>query len=289
MSEEILQFFRLMNKDNFTTDEEARSYIDEIFKGYNRRKKSKNLYSKDDLIPQIIIGAYYTYVDRMNINEIFSGFKRKYIYNENQTEEVHEEKERKGLSRTYDYIQNYTDYNAVSIYSLLLLHQQLYSLVEHPEFGGSFRTSPAHLSGAPINLTSPDNISKEIQGLYTDSIMLAKKGLAISQSPKPEDILMYIDECIKLNCKIIKIHPFGDGNGRSARALLNLYFKMAGIPPVYVKASERDEYQEAMAKAICDEEYNPDFSSINRFYYYKLCDSIVILDIENTKENKKIK
>lgn len=165
----------------------------------------------------------------------------------------------------------------------------MYSLVEHPEFGGSFRTSPAHLSGAPINLTSPENISKEIQELYIESVMLTKKGLSISQGAKPEEILAYIDECIRLNCKIIKIHPFADGNGRSARALLNLYFKMAGIPPVYVKASEREEYQEAMSKAICDEEYNPDFSSINRFYYYKLCDSIVILDIENTKENNKSK
>ena len=98
-------------------------------------------------------------------------------------------------------------------------------------------------------------------------------------------MLRYIDDCIKLKCALVKIHPFGDGNGRSARALLNLYFKLANIPPVYVKRSEKEEYQEAMGKAICDEEYNPDFTSINRFYYYKLCDSIVELDIDQKKKS----
>ena len=58
MTEEVLQMFKVMSKDNFTTDEDARNFIEEIFKGYVRRKRNKTLYSKDDLIPQLIIGAY---------------------------------------------------------------------------------------------------------------------------------------------------------------------------------------------------------------------------------------
>lgn len=288
MTDEVLQMFKVMSKDNFTTDEEARSYIEEIFKGYSKRKKNKTLYSKDDLIPQLIIGAYYTYVDRLDINEIFSSFKRKYIYNENQLEEVHELKERQGLSKVYDYMQNYTNYSAVNIYNLLLIHQQLYSLVTHPEFGGSFRVIDVYLPGSGINLTNYDCIPGEIQNLYKESVELAQRGVMISVQPTPEGILRYIDDCIKMKCKLIKIHPFFDGNGRSSRALLNLYFKIAGIPPVYVTKDERLEYQEAMNKAICDEEYGPDFSSINRFYYYKLCDAIVQLDIGKREEAKKI-
>ena len=42
-----------------------------------------------------------------------------------------------------------------------------------------------------------------------------------------------------------------------------------------------------MAKAICDAEYNPDFTSINRFYYYKICDSIVGLDISKQIQSSK--
>ncbi len=286
MTEEVLQMFKVMSKDNFTTDEDARNFIEEIFKGYVRRKRNKTLYSKDDLIPQLIIGAYYTYVERTDTNEVFSSFKRKYIYNENQLEDVHELKERQGLSKVYDYIQNYENYNSISIYNLLVIHQHLYSLVAHPEFGGSFRAIDVYLPGSGINLTNYDHIPAEMQKLYIESIELAKRGVSIFVEPTPEKILTYINDCIKMKCKLIKIHPFFDGNGRSSRALLNLYFKIAGIPPVYVTKDERLEYQEAMNKAICDIEYAPDFSSINRFYYYKLCDSIVQLDIQKKKDEK---
>lgn len=101
------------------------------------------------------------------------------------------------------------------------------------------------------------------------------------------ELLKYVDDCIKLKCQLVKIHPFADGNGRSARALLNLYFKIVGLPPVYVTKKEKKEYQAAMAKAICDAEYNPDFTSINRFYYYKICDSIVGLDISKQIQSSK--
>lgn len=286
MNEEIAKIFTIMNKDNFTTNEEAREYIEKIFKGYSKRKKSGKLYSKDDLIPQIIIGSYYTYVDRLDIDEVFSNFKRKYIYNENQLEAVHELTERKGLSKVYDYLQDYMNYNNVNVYQMIIIHQILYSLATYPDFGGSFRMMDVYLPGSGINLSSYENIPREIQTLFLESVELAKRGQNITKFPTPENILNYIDDCIKLKCALIKIHPFMDGNGRSARALLNLYFKLANIPPVYVKKSERLEYQEAMNRAICDKEYNPDFSSINRFYYYKLCDSIVELDIVKKKEEK---
>ena len=59
------------------------------------------------------------------------------------------------------------------------------------------------------------------------------------------------------------------------RALVNILFKVAGIPPVYVKSSERKKYLSAMNKAIVENDYN----DINKFYYYKICDSILVLDL----------
>ena len=70
------------------------------------------------------------------------------------------------------------------------------------------------------------------------------------------------------------------------RAMVNLLFKLAGLPPVYVKLSERDKYLEGMSKAILENNYN----YINKFYYYKICDSILELDVnKRLRKDKKVK
>jgi fido (protein-threonine AMPylation protein) len=89
-------------------------------------------------------------------------------------------------------------------------------------------------------------------------------------------LIEYIEKCIDLKCKIIKIHPFADGNGRSSRALLNICFRRVNLPPTYVTVEEKPLYIDAMDKAIrCDDQ-----SAIRKFYYYKICDSIFELDIK---------
>lgn len=289
MDTEMKSTIETMIKCEPLTDDEARLYIDEIFKGYAKRKKESTLYTKDDLIPQILICAYYLYVEKLNNTELYNNFKRKYIYNENQLEEVHEPKEKQGLSRVYDYLQSLDNFSNVNVYDIFKIHKILYSLVDCADFGGSLRISPAHISGAPINLTSPEDIPAQLQDLYLRSKTLATRGRELSQNLDLYELLKYVDDCIELKCNLVKIHPFADGNGRSARALLNLYFKIVGLPPVYVTKKEKKEYQEAMAKAICDKEYNPDFTSINRFYYYKICDSIIELDISKKMQNKRVK
>ena len=76
-------------------------------------------------------------------------------------------------------------------------------------------------------------------------------------------------------CQLIKVHPFTDGNGRTVRGFINKFLEDAGFPPVYIKLVERDEYHDAMGKAIGD----GDYSEIKNFNRYKVCDSIIELDI----------
>ena len=96
-------------------------------------------------------------------------------------------------------------------------------------------------------------------------------------------MIKYIDNCLRLKAKLIKIHPFYDGNGRTMRALVNLLFKLANLPPIYVKVSEKDTYLDSMNKAIVDN----NFEYINSFYYYKICDSIMDLDINDRISNNR--
>ena len=137
-----------------------------IFMGYEKRKKEKALYSKDDFIPQNLIKIYFKTDGRLDFSKIVYNFKRKYIYNENELENVHNKEERDGLSEVYNYIQGGLNENCPNIYVILILHGLLYSKVPYPEFGGKFRTSSACIADSDVKITEPQNISTEIAQLY---------------------------------------------------------------------------------------------------------------------------
>ena len=52
-----------------------------------------------------------------------------------------------------------------------------------------------------------------------------------------------------LHIELVKIHPFVDGNGRTARLVQNLELMKAGFPPIVIKKENRLKYYKALDKA----------------------------------------
>ena len=55
----------------------------------------------------------------------------------------------------------------------------------------------------------------------------------------------------------VKIHPFVDGNGRTARLLMNLDLMKSGLLPVVIQTTERLKYYEVLDHAHVSDDYEP--------------------------------
>lgn len=76
-----------------------------------------------------------------------------------------------------------------------------------------------------------------------------------------KDKLHPVKLAAEFHFKYVYIHPFIDGNGRSARLLMNLILMRNGYPITVIKTENRDVYMKALEKASVDDDTN-DFVEI---------------------------
>lgn len=65
-----------------------------------------------------------------------------------------------------------------------------------------------------------------------------------------------IERAALLHGEFVKIHPFIDGNGRTARLLLNFELMKNGYPPAIIKAEMRPEYYDSLDQAHNSGDYD---------------------------------
>lgn len=254
-------------------DKEAREYIQLVFDGYETRKNEKRLYEVDRGATTAIINTYIGYVKKPEFGILVEKYKSEYIYNEARVENNATKEEQAGLGEMYDYINSFDfDKQNFNIFvSALNLHCKLYSKCPCTSFGGKLRQSTAYLLDTNIEVMSPDQARKYFNSLIQTSDK-------IFEPLKNGNIIEYINNCIVQTVKLIEVQPFEDGNKRTFRALLSLLLKKVNIPPIYIEIHERDAYKEALLEAM----KNHNYDKIISFYYFKICDAIMNLDINNS-------
>jgi Fic family protein len=66
-----------------------------------------------------------------------------------------------------------------------------------------------------------------------------------------------VERAALVHSHFVKIHPFIDGNGRTARLLMNLELLKAGYPAAVIQVEQRLDYYQALDAAHCADEFEP--------------------------------
>ncbi len=67
-----------------------------------------------------------------------------------------------------------------------------------------------------------------------------------------------------VHIKLVSIHPFSDGNGRTARLLMNLLLIQKGYPPALIRKEDRDVYINSIEKAQLTQDFSDYYKIIYR-------------------------
>jgi Fic family protein len=75
------------------------------------------------------------------------------------------------------------------------------------------------------------------------------------------------DMAVEAHYRLAKIHPFADGNGRTARLLMNVILMNGGIIPIFVTPETRKEYMDALYNYRADGDGAPYREFMYRSFY----------------------
>lgn len=108
------------------------------------------------------------------------------------------------------------------------------------EEAGHYRRGQVRISGS--ELIPPDPVA--VPGLMHDFIGWLNRE---AQNLSP------VERAAFAHFQLVDIHPFTDGNGRTARLLMNLLLLREGYPPAIVRREDRLAYYDALDRAHAGE------------------------------------
>jgi Fic family protein len=136
----------------------------------------------------------------------------------------------------------------LSEWQIKAIHQLILKNIDDKN-AGVYRKSNVLIAGAEHTPPDAMHLAEEMAKLmewYTEQAL----------------VLHPVELAARVHADFVKIHPFTDGNGRTARLLMNLELMKAGFPPVVLPVEKRLTYYEALDLAHVANNYNPFLSLI---------------------------
>lgn len=115
---------------------------------------------------------------------------------------------------------------------LLDLHKIVLTRVDDSN-AGSYRTHAVRISGSQLIPPNPIKVPDLMESLFAETSTITDPAIRAAT----------------LHHGIARIHPFTDGNGRTARLAMNFILIAAGYPPVSIPTTLRQDYYNALEAA----------------------------------------
>lgn len=143
------------------------------------------------------------------------------------------------LNEAYDYMLDLASHKQPLTQTAIRDLNRLALAKTHPEWGGEYRTLEVHPAKTDFNpYFEPFDIRPEMDELIEWSKTAQKK-------------LHPVQYAADLHYKFVTIHPFRDGNGRTARLLMSLALAESGYPVVNIMPDKesREKYMEVLLES----------------------------------------
>lgn len=144
------------------------------------------------------------------------------------------------LSEAYDYMMDLAS-QAQTLTQLDIRNLNRLSMAKsRPEDAGVYRSVPVRPAGAEVNP-------------YADPWDIAvKMAELVDWANEAQDKLHPVDYAAQLHWRFVIIHPFIDGNGRTARLLMNLALTEHGYPVVNIQPNKESRLHYIEVLEACD-------------------------------------
>lgn len=120
------------------------------------------------------------------------------------------------------------------------LHRRIIARSE-PEIAGVYSTHARRIAGSPVVFPNPVKIPD----------LMRDFGRTLEQAA-PLPLVAFA-----AHFRLVAIHPFSDGNGRTVRLLMNLILLRFGYPPIAVRPEDRAAYLDTLERAALADDLAP--------------------------------
>lgn len=116
---------------------------------------------------------------------------------------------------------------------ILKIHEIILDRIDR-ENAGIYRRVPVRISGSAVVMPNP----RKVQTLMNEFFSWLKN----------EKKMHAVELAAEAHYRFVTIHPFIDGNGRTARLLMNMILMMKGFPPAIIRKNDRLTYIKSLEK-----------------------------------------